>query len=51
MYGCITAALLIIVTVCLLSTKFYFDNKKADRGELEIEESAEDHQHGFRYTI
>ncbi|KAK5144408.1 hypothetical protein LTR04_001570 [Oleoguttula sp. CCFEE 6159] len=46
LYACITASLLIIVIVILLDIKFYFDNKKADRGEAVIEGS----ESGFRYT-
>ncbi|KAF2839395.1 MFS general substrate transporter [Patellaria atrata CBS 101060] len=45
-YACIACGLLILVIVAVLDTKFYFDNKKADRGELKIEGS----EAGFRYT-
>ena len=37
LYGCITAALLTIVTVILLDIKFWFDNKKQAEGKLVIE--------------
>lgn len=63
--GCIVASALIIIIVCLLSVKFYFDNKKQAEGRLIIEGGevclphsfstwpmdADHLQHGFRYTI
>ncbi|KAI1075448.1 major facilitator superfamily MFS-1 [Whalleya microplaca] len=50
LYACIAFCLFTIVLVCLCDTAFYFDNKKADRGEKELETSEEDYQPGFRYT-
>jgi len=47
LYACITSQLIIIVIVLLMSVKFVRDNKKSERGELEIEGS----EHGFKYTI
>jgi len=47
LYVTIGANALIIVTVMLLSVKFWRDNKKAERGELKLE-GAED---GFKYTL
>lgn len=45
LWACMTACLIIIVTVGLLDTWFVFQNKKADRGEVilegEVSDSAE----------
>jgi len=46
LYACITSQVLIIITVALLSVKFHFDNRKAERGEKIIEGIE-----GFRYTL
>ncbi|KAI9873360.1 MAG: hypothetical protein M1830_000501 [Pleopsidium flavum] len=46
-YACIACSALIIVIVCLLSVKFYLDNKKQKEGRLIIEGG----EHGFRYTL
>ncbi|ROT34495.1 MFS general substrate transporter [Sodiomyces alkalinus F11] len=51
MYACIAASLLTVVLVGLLSVDFYFQNRKADRGEKELEGADEDAQPGFRYTF
>ena len=37
LYACIAAALLILILTGLCDLKFYFENKKADRGEKELE--------------
>ena len=37
LYACIAAALLILILTALCDLKFYFENKKADRGEKELE--------------
>ncbi|KAI0592959.1 major facilitator superfamily MFS-1 [Biscogniauxia sp. FL1348] len=51
LWACIACCLLIIVVVCLCDLAYYIDNKKADRGEKELETSPEDNfQPGFRYT-
>ncbi|KAK2043868.1 major facilitator superfamily transporter [Colletotrichum somersetense] len=50
MYACIACSLLTIVLVCLLTVDSYFKNKKADRGEKELEADDEGAQPGFRYT-
>ncbi|CAK7233124.1 hypothetical protein SBRCBS47491_008501 [Sporothrix bragantina] len=49
-YACITATLLSLVLVGVISISFYFSHKKADRGEIELESSDDDFQPGFRYT-
>ncbi|PVI06724.1 phthalate transporter-like protein [Periconia macrospinosa] len=51
LYACITCCLLNIVIVIALSITFWFQNKKADRGEVELEYTDEDSQPGFRYTL
>ncbi|KAI8956620.1 MFS general substrate transporter [Daldinia sp. FL1419] len=50
LYACIACCLLTIVVVGLLDLSFYFDNKKADRGEKHLEATDEDSQSDFRYT-
>jgi hypothetical protein len=47
LYACITSQLIIITIVLALSVKFARDNKKSERGELEIEGS----EVGFKYTL
>lgn len=47
LYTTIGANCLIVVVVALLSIKFARDNKKAERGEIEIEGAEE----GFKYTL
>lgn len=37
MYACIVASVLTVILVGLLSVDFYFKNRKADRGETELE--------------
>jgi len=49
-YGCIACTLLTMVLVGLLTLDAYFKNKKADRGEIELEADDEGAQQGFRYT-
>ncbi|KAI1087127.1 major facilitator superfamily MFS-1 [Rostrohypoxylon terebratum] len=50
LWACIACCLCGILVVCILDFAFYIDNKKADRGEKELETSDEDYQPGFRYT-
>ncbi|KAI0180791.1 major facilitator superfamily MFS-1 [Hypoxylon sp. FL1284] len=50
LWACIACALMGILLVGVMDLSFYFDNKKADRGEKELETSHEDFQPGFRYT-
>ncbi|KAI0004785.1 MFS general substrate transporter [Xylariaceae sp. FL0662B] len=50
LYACIACSLLSILCVVICDTAFYFDNKKADRGEKELESTDDDSQPGFRYT-
>jgi hypothetical protein len=47
LYACVASQLSIILVVIVLSFKFISDNKKSERGELEIEGS----EQGFKYTI
>lgn len=37
LYACIACCLLTIILVCIVDTFFYIANKKADRGEKELE--------------
>ncbi|KAF2470993.1 MFS general substrate transporter [Lindgomyces ingoldianus] len=50
LYACIACCLLTIVIVGLETIVFVRQNGKAARGEIELEDSDEDHQKGFRYT-
>ncbi|CCF32674.1 major facilitator superfamily transporter [Colletotrichum higginsianum] len=50
MYACIACSLLTVILVSLLTLDAYFKNKKADRGETELEADDEGAQRGFRYT-
>ncbi|CAI6339439.1 unnamed protein product [Periconia digitata] len=50
LYACIACCLLNIIVVCLLSLTFWRQNKRADRGEVELEHD-DTSQPGFRYTI
>ncbi|KAK1749346.1 major facilitator superfamily domain-containing protein [Echria macrotheca] len=50
LYACITTSLLNLVIVSALTLDFYIQNKKADRGEKELEADEEGYQPGFRYT-
>ncbi|KAH9887416.1 major facilitator superfamily MFS-1 [Xylariomycetidae sp. FL2044] len=50
LYACIACSLMIIVIVCLCDLFFYIENRRADRGEKELEATEEDYQPGFRYT-
>jgi MFS family permease len=47
LYACVISQLSIILVVIALSFKFVSDNKKSERGELEIEGS----EQGFKYTL
>jgi len=51
LYACIACCLLTLVIVSLNTLVFLRQNRRADRGEIELEDSDEDHQKGFRYTI
>ncbi|KAJ4366345.1 hypothetical protein N0V83_007981 [Neocucurbitaria cava] len=50
LYACIACCLLTIIIVCLITLRSWTLNKKADRGELELEYNDEHDQKGFRYT-
>ncbi|KAH8673477.1 major facilitator superfamily MFS-1 [Xylariales sp. PMI_506] len=50
MYAAIACALLNIILVIIVDTSFYFENRKADRGEKELEAHEEGYQRNFRYT-
>jgi hypothetical protein len=50
LYACIACCLLTLIIVGLTSVVFVRQNKRAARGEIELEDSDEDHQKGFRYT-
>lgn len=47
LWACITSQLIILAIVAGLTVKFKIDNKKVDRGELQIEGS----EAGFKYTL
>ncbi|KAI0540840.1 major facilitator superfamily domain-containing protein [Xylaria digitata] len=50
LWACIAVALLNIVIVGVCTISYYIDNKKAERGEKELEAEDEGFQPGFRYT-
>ncbi|KAI0486785.1 major facilitator superfamily domain-containing protein [Xylaria cf. heliscus] len=50
LWACIAASLLNITIVGICTMSFYIDNKKADRGEKELEDEDDGAQPGFRYT-
>ncbi|KAH6654659.1 major facilitator superfamily domain-containing protein [Truncatella angustata] len=50
LYAAIACALLNIILVLLVDTKFFFDNRAADRGEKELEHDEDIRERGFRYT-
>ncbi|KAI8628740.1 major facilitator superfamily domain-containing protein [Xylariaceae sp. FL1651] len=50
LWACIAVSLLNIIIVGICTISYYIDNKKADRGEKELEAADEDYQPGFRYT-
>ncbi|WYZ46813.1 hypothetical protein EsH8_IX_001038 [Colletotrichum jinshuiense] len=50
MYACIACSLLTVILVGLLTLDAHSKNKKADRGEKELEADDEGAQPGFRYT-
>ncbi|KAI0200663.1 major facilitator superfamily domain-containing protein [Astrocystis sublimbata] len=50
LWACIAVSLLNIILVGICTISFYFDNKKAERGEKELEAEDEGFQPGFRYT-
>ncbi|KAI0115890.1 major facilitator superfamily domain-containing protein [Nemania sp. FL0031] len=50
LWACIAVALMNIVIVGICTISYYIDNKKADRGEKELEAEDEGFQPGFRYT-
>ncbi|KAK0625286.1 major facilitator superfamily domain-containing protein [Bombardia bombarda] len=51
LYACIATTLLTLVIVAVLSVTFWIENRRADRGEKELETDEKDYQPGFRYTI
>ncbi|KAI1767040.1 major facilitator superfamily MFS-1 [Hypoxylon sp. FL1150] len=50
LYACIACCLFAILLVGVVDLSFYIDNKKADRGEKQLETSHEEYQPNFRYT-
>ncbi|KAK3486664.1 major facilitator superfamily domain-containing protein [Neurospora hispaniola] len=50
LYACIATSLLTLVLVACLTVSFWRENKKAERGEKELEAEDDDAQPGFRYT-
>ncbi|KAI0400363.1 major facilitator superfamily domain-containing protein [Xylaria palmicola] len=50
LWACIAVSLLNIIIVLINTVSFYIDNKKAERGEKELEAEDEGFQPGFRYT-
>ncbi|KAH7394382.1 phthalate transporter-like protein [Pyrenochaeta sp. MPI-SDFR-AT-0127] len=50
LYACITCCLLTIVIVGLITLRSWSLNKRADRGEIELEYNDDGDQKGFRYT-
>ncbi|CBX97915.1 hypothetical protein IAQ61_000905 [Plenodomus lingam] len=50
LYACIACCLLTLVIVCLITLRSWSLNKRADRGELELEYNDDGDQKGFRYT-
>ncbi|KAF7536161.1 hypothetical protein G7054_g4769 [Neopestalotiopsis clavispora] len=51
LYAAIACACLSIILVLIVDTKFYFDNRAADRGEKELEHDEDEvRERGFRYT-
>ncbi|KAI3337215.1 MFS general substrate transporter [Xylariaceae sp. AK1471] len=50
LWACIAVSLMNIIIVIICTISYYFDNKKADRGEKELEADDKDFQPGFRYT-
>ncbi|KAI1172175.1 major facilitator superfamily domain-containing protein [Nemania sp. FL0916] len=50
LWACIAVSLMNIIIVGVCTISFYFDNKKADRGEKQLEAEDVEHDPGFRYT-
>ncbi|KAM7204282.1 general substrate transporter [Naviculisporaceae sp. PSN 640] len=50
LYACIATSLLTLIIVGVLTFTFWLENKKADRGEKELESDEPGFQPGFRYT-
>ncbi|KAK7700660.1 hypothetical protein SLS64_010804 [Diaporthe eres] len=50
LYACIACTLLNFILVGILTVYFKIENRRADRGEKELESNDEDFQPGFRYT-
>lgn len=50
LYACIACCLLTLVIVCLVTLSSWRLNKRADRGEIELEYNDDGDQKGFRYT-
>lgn len=50
LYACIACCILTLIIVGLITLSSWRSNKKADRGEIELEYHDEGDQKGFRYT-
>ncbi|KAF2794141.1 phthalate transporter-like protein [Melanomma pulvis-pyrius CBS 109.77] len=50
LYACIACCLLTLIIVSIQTVWSWHQNKRADRGEIELEAHDEDAQKGFRYT-
>lgn len=51
LYAAIACSLLNIILVIIVDTKFFFENRKAERGEKELEADEDEiRERGFRYT-
>jgi len=50
LYACIACCILSIIVVSLITLGSWRSNKKADRGEVELEYYSDSDQKGFRYT-
>ncbi|EMR61868.1 putative phthalate transporter protein [Eutypa lata UCREL1] len=51
LWACIACSLMNIILVVACGIRFTIENRRADRGEKELEIHDEDYQPGFRYTI
>lgn len=50
LYACIACSIFNIILVSILTVYFRIENRRADRGEKELETSDDDFLPGFRYT-
>ena len=50
LYACIACTLLNFLLIGILTVYFKIENRRADRGEKELESNDTDFQPGFRYT-